>query len=310
MAKTVFHPTEITTSDQRFLIKLTQDFAEAQEEPEVIEVPEYTGPTADDLRREAEAFKKEWEAEKQKLIEDAEAQAQEIIKNAEKNAYDEVRTQTEAAVEMKKHAEEKAAQTIKDAEERSAHIISEAENSREQNIAEARKEGFEKGLEEGYENGRQEAQRLIDRLHVIIERTLDKRTGILEETERQLVDLVLLVSRKVVKVISESQRDVIMSNVLHALRKVKGRVDVTLRVNTADLQLSSDHVKDFIEAVENVQGITVAEDSTVEKGGCIVETDLGAIDARISSQLAELEQKILEISPIKTISKALPFERS
>jgi flagellar assembly protein FliH len=48
----------------------------------------------------------------------------------------------------------------------------------------------------------------------------------------------------------------------------------------------------------------VLEDSSVEKGGCIVETDFGAIDARISSQLSELETKVLEISPIKTVTKS------
>ena len=53
----------------------------------------------------------------------------------------------------------------------------------------------------------------------------------------------------------------------------------------------------------NIKNITIAEDSSIDRGGCIVETDFGAIDARISSQLAELEQKILEISPIKTVAK-------
>ena len=62
--------------------------------------------------------------------------------------------------------------------------------------------------------------------------------------------------------------------------------------------------KDFMRAVENIQNITVAEDSSIDRGGCIIETDFGAIDARISSQLAELEQKILEISPIKTVAKS------
>ena len=54
---------------------------------------------------------------------------------------------------------------------------------------------------------------------------------------------------------------------------------------------------------ENIKNISVVEDSSVDRGGCIVETDFGAIDARISSQLTELEQRILEISPIKTITK-------
>jgi hypothetical protein len=41
----------------------------------------------------------------------------------------------------------------------------------------------------------------------------------------------------------------------------------------------------------------------VDKGGCIIETDFGEIDARISSQLAELESKILEISPMRSSIK-------
>jgi flagellar assembly protein FliH len=142
-------------------------------------------------------------------------------------------------------------------------------------------------------------------LHVILEKTLEKRQEILDETEQQIVELVLLIARKVVKVISETQRNVVMQNILQSLRRVKGRGDVTIRVNLADVQLTSEHAKEFMDSVESIKNITVAEDSSVEKGGCIIETDFGAIDARISSQLNELEQKILEISPIKTVTKTL-----
>ena len=121
---------------------------------------------------------------------------------------------------------------------------------------------------------------------------------------QQIVNLVILISRKVVKIMSENQKSVIMSNVLQALKKVKGSGDVTLRVNLADVKLTTEHIKDFIHQVENIKNISVVEDSSVEKGGCIVETDFGAIDARISSQLNELETQILNISPIKTVGKS------
>lgn len=58
MAKTVFRPTEITKSDKKVMLQLNHNFVVEPEVPEVEQVPEYTGPTADDLRREAEAFKK------------------------------------------------------------------------------------------------------------------------------------------------------------------------------------------------------------------------------------------------------------
>jgi len=34
---------------------------------------------------------------------------------------------------------------------------------------------------------------------------------------------------------------------------------------------------------ENVKSVTVLEDSSVDRGGCIIETDFGQIDARVSS---------------------------
>jgi flagellar assembly protein FliH len=48
----------------------------------------------------------------------------------------------------------------------------------------------------------------------------------------------------------------------------------------------------------------VVEDSTVDSGGCVIETDFGEINARISSQLAELEDAILAMSPIKGRAKS------
>ena len=146
--------------------------------------------------------------------------------------------------------------------------------------------------------------RLTGRIHSILDSVMHRREEILRETEQQIVELVILMARKVVKVLSENQKSIIMNNVLLALKKVKGRGDVIIRVNLEDLKLTTSHIRDFIERVESIKNITVVEDSSVEQGGCIVETDFGAIDARISSQLKELEDKILEVAPIKTISKA------
>ena len=303
MAKSVFRPTEITKSENKVLLKLTRNYAPEEEEEVTEEIPEYLGPTADDLRREAEAFKAQWEEEKQKLLNSTQEEAERIIKNAEQSAFEEVKRKSDHAKVVKAEAELHAQKIVKVAELRALEIQQETEKNRDKIVSDAYKDGFSKGSEEGYASGKNEVQRLTERLHTILERTMDRRQEILDETEQQFVELVLLMTRKVVKVISESQRNVVMTNIVQALRKVKGRGDVTIRVNLSDVQLATDHIKEFMASVENIKNITVVEDTTVERGGCVIETDFGAIDARISSQLSELEQKILEISPIKTITK-------
>lgn len=303
MAKTVFRQNEIKTKEEKFQLKLLHDYAPVVEEV-VEDVPEYTGPTADDLRREAEEFKKNFEIEKSGMLAKAQADADVIVKKAEEAAFAEVKRQTDQAQIIKTNAENEAAQIKKNAEAEAERIIAEAQEERDRIIADSKKQGYDTGYEAGYQDGNKEAERLVERMHTVLDAVMARREEILSETEYQIVELVVLMARKVVKIISENQKTVIMNNVLQALKKVKGRGDVTIRVNLADVKLTTDHVHDFIERVEAVKGITVMEDSTVEKGGCIVETDFGAIDARISSQLTELEQKILEISPVKTVAKS------
>lgn len=303
MNKNLFQPGEIKTKEGEFKLGLVHTFEEPVEEVEVEEVPQYTGPTADDLKREAEDFKVQWESEKQKMHDDAQAQANAIIESAKNAAFEEVKKQTDEAQTIKAQAENEAQKIIADAREQASQIQAKSEIEKDEIKRNSYEEGLKEGKKDGYDSGKEEVNRLIDRSHKILEAVLNRREQILNETEEQIIQLVLLMTRKVVKVMSENQKSVVMANVLSALKKVKARGDVTIRVNLEDVKLTTEHIKDFTEQVESVSGITVVEDSSVEKGGCIVETDFGAIDARISSQLSELENKILEISPMKPIQK-------
>ncbi|MDD7270098.1 MAG: flagellar assembly protein FliH [Treponema sp.] len=306
MAKTVFRPGEAKQSEDKVMLPLFKDYSPVEE---VIEdVPEeYTGPTADDLRREAEAFKKQWEVEKQQMLSQAQLSADDIVKKAEETAFAEVKRQTDQAAVIKADAENEAANIIEKAKAEAEQIIADAQAERDRQRNDAYQEGFDQGHKEGYEKGVAEVDRLVERMHKILEAVMQRRDEILQDTESQIVELVILMARKVIKILSENQKNVIMANTLAALKKVRTRGEVTLRVNLEDVKLTTEHVDEFIQHVENVQGITVLEDSSVEKGGCIVETDFGSIDARISSQLTELENKILEISPLKTIKRSDPL---
>ncbi len=297
MAKNVFRPQEIVALTQQ--VKLNSPF-EKEPEPEII-IPaeEYKGPTADDLRREAEMFKASWEAEKELMISQARAEADRIIKEAEQAAFDVVKEKNDEAQRLRQTAEDEAEDLVRNAEKQSAAMIEDAEKSVEEVTGAAHKEGFAAGREEGFETGKAEVDRLIQHLHTIISAAIEKRNHIIDQSETQIIDLVLVISQKVIKVISENQKNVVINNVIQALRKLKSRGDVVIRVNLDDVKLTSDHVKDFMRMVENVRSITVMEDSSVDRGGCVIETDFGQIDARISSQFKEIEEKILELVPIK-----------
>lgn len=309
MAKAVFRPGELTQVTEKVMISTPAPFEDAVPdtvEESVVEpvVEVYTGPTADDLRRDAEAFREQWNSEKEAMIAAAKAEANEIVQAADLSAAKEKEQGSEEAAAVKAQAQEEAEKIIAEARQKAQEMEGDTRKTLDDERNAALEQGKEAGRTEGYAEGKAEVDRLIQRTQTVLERAQDKRGEILTDTEREIIDLVLLISRKVVKVISESQRDIVVSNVTEALRKVRDRGNVTIRVNLADLKLATDHTKEFIKTLEGVKSIHVAEDSSVDSGGCIIETDFGEIDARISSQLAEIEARILQISPIK--SKAKP----
>jgi flagellar assembly protein FliH len=314
MAKAVYRPGELELLDKKVILESPDAFPGLQRltpvEEELEEIPEaaaeYSGPTADDLRREAEEFQARWETEKAGMIAAAAAEAGAIKKAAEEAAFKEVKRKTGEAQSLKRQAQDEADGIIAGANTKAKQILDDSGAAFEAGRKEAEEAGRQAGREAGYAEGKAEVERLIARTRTMLERAQEKRSEILAESEQEIIDLVLLIARKVVKVITENQRSVIVSNVVQALRKAKARGGITIRVNMADVKLATEHTKDFIQLVEGAKSIQVVEDSSVDQGGCIIETDFGEIDARISSQLAELETKILEISPITSRVKPSP----
>jgi flagellar assembly protein FliH len=306
MAKAVFRQGEVIADPEKVMIsspvwnitsaEMSPEDEEAAVEPEK-EV--YLGPTAEELRQEAEAYKREWEVEKEAMIQEAKLEADGIIKAANFSGEREKDLSREEADAIIARAREEAETIIAEARRQAADIEAETRSTLDDEKKEALEQGREAGRSEGYTEGMAEVERLIQRTQVVLERAQDKRGEILAETEQEIINLVLLIARKVIKVISDNQREVIVSNVVQALRKVRDRGNVIIHVNLADLKLTTEHTKEFIRLLEGVKSIQVVEDSAVDSGGCIIETDFGEVDARISSQLAEIETKILSISPIK-----------
>jgi len=303
LAKNVFKPQEIQYLARRVFIEPPKIVAEepvTEAQPAEEERGEYTGPSVDDLRKEADQFRKDWEAEKERMLAQAQEEAEKIKKEAEKVAFDEVKRKNSQAQKIRQEAEDQAQAILADARAKASELENDIRTRLVQTEREAYDKGHAEGHEKGYEEGKAEVERLVESLHTIITKAIEKRNEIIQEAETQIINLVLLIVKKVIKVISENQKNVVINNVVQALRKLKSRGDVVIRVNLADLELTSEHVKDFMKMVENVKSITVLEDSSVDRGGCIIETDFGQIDARISSQLHEIEERILELMPIRT----------
>jgi len=306
LAKNVFKSMEILPAPTKISIE-TPDFNKGikkEKDEDILKI--LGGKSIEELKAQKDQLLKEIE-DLENIIknkkQEVQVEADQIIENAKVEANRIIKKETDKAQILRQEALDEKERIIREAQEEAYRIKKEAEEEAEKIKKDAIKKGLEMGYKDGYESEAAEVRRLIERIQIILNAAIEKRNEIFIETEQQIINLVLLIAKKVIKVISENQKNVVINNVVQALRKLKSRGEVAIRVNLADLELTTEHKKDFIEMVEGVKSIKILEDSTVDRGGCIIETDFGSIDARISSQLHEIEDRIVELMPIQSKGK-------
>ncbi|HMB02029.1 MAG TPA: flagellar assembly protein FliH [Spirochaetota bacterium] len=301
MANKLFKGVPVGKKPKNFVIKppefVSKEEIKAQEEAD----EEYKGPTLEEIQAE---IKSRQEAAEQKLRETrrkAEEEANKILEQAETGAFQRIKSANDEYKKIIDSANRESEEITHKAHAEADKIVKEADEKKNTIDKQAYEAGYKEGMEKAYTDGKDQLNGMISRLEKILGETINKRNEIIESSEKQLTNIAIVITRKVVKAITESDQAVILRNVSEALRKIKGRAQVTIRVNISDLELTTRHKDDFYRMLDNIENVNVLEDPNIERGGCIIETDFGDVDARISAQLDEIETAIKNIQPIKDL---------
>lgn len=272
------------------------DEYEVDAEGHVIE--QYHGPTIEEIETELERYRKETEEEIQKSLDEAHEKARQIEEEGKSVAFNLVQESKEKAKRDEEEARHNAEQIVERAKLEVERMVKEAELRVAEIEHEAYQKGYDAGREVGFKKGQAEVRRLIDRLGTIVGQAIDVREDIIAASEKQMVDMILLIARKVIKDEIVERKEVVLNNIREALRRIKDRDRVDIRVNFSDLELTTAHKDELIKMMESLRKVNIYEDSRIDRGGCIIETDVGSIDARISTQLKEMEEAIRNAEPL------------
>lgn len=87
------------------------------------------------------------------------------------------------------------------------------------------------------------------------------------------------------------KENIINDNVRQAINKIVGANNVKLKLNPKDLEELTEASKNLIHS-SSFTKIKIEPDERIERGGCFIETEIGNVDARITTQLNELRKKL------------------
>lgn len=107
----------------------------------------------------------------------------------------------------------------------------------------------------------------------------------------------LAVAERIVKHEVAVQDDIVIAQIREAIQRIVGVESIKLRVHPTDESVVQAHRNAFLSSLGNVRELIIEADEGVERGGCIIESASGNIDARISTQLRQIEAALFGPSP-------------
>jgi flagellar assembly protein FliH len=174
------------------------------------------------------------------------------------------------------------------------------------NIVESQEDYFKRQLEEarkqGFENGKMAAfneleKEFVKRLNIksqqfeeYISAINSQLTEYEQSLEKIILELAFVYAERIIHREIERESNII-ENINNAAKKLAGAVKVTIRLNPEDYEFIKSTNQEIL-ADESFSKILFDKDDKIEKGGCLIESEIGNVDARIISQFNELKQKV------------------
>lgn len=244
------------------------------ENPEAVEVKNVAEPTEEEI---AEKFRVE-----------AEEKAKSIEQTARKNAYEIVETARWEANDLITKAKEEIEKEIQQLKEKASE--------------EGKKEGFEKGQLGGFEKGREEGQQnysdAIKKWDGLLTETLSERRRLLGDFQPLLVELVGEALYQCLKKEGKRNSQLVIEMVREVLKKAQDRVLLKLHLNPEDVD-EVEGQKEKLQLSVGAGEIEVVPDARIERGGCVLETEAGSVDGRLSTIVGQVKDSLDE----RTFSK-------
>lgn len=181
------------------------------------------------------------------------------------------------------------------AEEQEQSSDSENEEEISDRLARLEREAYEKGFEQGRKDGLVLEKRHMDekgrQLEALFNAIDHLKEQIYAESEAEVLKVGLAVARKIIGNEVSVENHVIEGTIRSALKFLVDRSHLRIRISPDDM----DEVKRLLpslSATAKVERLEILEDTAIGRGGCILETGFGRINAAIEDQLEMLEKEV------------------
>lgn len=158
------------------------------------------------------------------------------------------------------------------------------DEGRECGYAEGHEQGYAEGLEKGHNDAQQELEQLKGTLRATIEALTLARDATFAAVETDLAELVITLASQLAAGAVDVEPTRVIELARQGMNLLADSDTMTIRAAEAPAALLREEQRALATAL-NVASLRIVEDPTLDPEGCIVESEFGRVDLRVSQRL-------------------------
>ena len=162
-------------------------------------------------------------------------------------------------------------------------------------LARIEKEAYGKGFLQGQKDGlaleKKQMEEKGKQFDTLFSELNGLKARIHSETEEELLKLSMLTAKRIIREETRTDIQIIGRTIRSALKFVVEKSHIRILINPDDMEAVREILPD-LAALNKGAEFQLTEDNGIKRGGCILETGFGKINATIEGQLEVLEQKV------------------
>lgn len=147
---------------------------------------------------------------------------------------------------------------------------------------------MEESKQQGFEQGRQEGLASVTELLTKIQ---NQNQDMLDNIEKEAISLVYEIAQKVIGEELKSSDKALLGMIRHALQSSMGN-ELTLFVHPKDYERIKAKETQLMSVLQAVQTMYIKSSENVKESGCVIESELGTIDAQLEYQLEAIRKAL------------------
>lgn len=152
---------------------------------------------------------------------------------------------------------------------------------------------FRQGREEALHEAREKLGQASDMLAQALEEVSRLRASLLQNSSNDMLRLVMSIVRQVLHAETAVNPQIIIDTIERALQMAVRADYYHVRVNPADLETVTEHKPLFLASINGLKNLSFQPDPGVSRGGCLLESEIGDVDATIDGQLDQIHRSLL-----------------